>query len=1000
MTRFIAVLGLCALVRQAYAIGQATCVSFKSSPSSFSVVNNQQAAPVLISPDDWPGVQIAASDFVSDIEKVTSIKPSFKNVTSSSLASIGKNALPIIIGTLGKSSLINQIVNSTKLDVSSIDGQWEAFMARVVKNPLPGVDSAYVIIGADKRGTIFALYDHSEQFGVSPWYWWADVPTTKQSQLFVSSTGCSHGSPTVKYRGIFLNDEQPALQNWAAVKFTNGTGSPYTGSPFNHFFYTKLFELILRMKGNYLWPAIWGSAFAVDDPQNQPLADYYGIVMGTSHQEPMMRSTPNEFNIFGKGPWDYTTNAANINQFWLEGAQRAKPFESVYTIGMRGFGDLPLSETTNIALLEDVIGNQTQILEDVYGNDTDVSKIPQIWALYKEVEGYYDDGMRVPDYVTLLWSDDNWGNIRRFPVASERNRSGGSGVYYHFDYVGDPRDYKWITTTQVEKVLEQMSTAIEYDATSLWILNVGDLKPYERETEFFISYGWNSSIWNSNNVGDFVTSWAQREFDVSPSVAGQVAQVVANLTRFNARRKPELLNSTTFSLINYREADNVLEEWSRLQNASTAIYNSLPAGTKPAFFQMVQHPVLASANLGNMLISAGMNNLRASQARYSVNALADQVEQLFENDFDLETQYDNLLDGKWQHMMDQTHVGYYYWQQPMTNTMPMVTRMQKNKQNLAGVMRIVPEGTLGAWPGDNPNQCSQGYSCPPPTMAIDNFSPIANRYIDVGAGGPIGFTFTVSSNVSWLSVSPSKGTVNAQNSPEQRVFASPDWSKLPNGQSNALLTFNATASGQPPLTVTVMFNAQKNALPGDFKGFVEGTGVISMEAAHAARNSSVNGITWTELPGYGRTVSGVTPLPRTDANFTAGSGPSLEYDFFNFNTLPGLNVTVTTYLSPSLNSLGQDQPLLIAVGMDSQTLQVIQPIPNAVPGNLPDAWDGNDGFVANSIVPVVTTFSGINPGKHTLKISMVEPTVIVQKIVIDTGGIQPSYLGPPESIRV
>ncbi|KAF8889120.1 hypothetical protein BD779DRAFT_1662212 [Infundibulicybe gibba] len=961
------------------AIGQTTCVTFQSSSSSFSVVSRGQAAPILLSADDWPGVQRAAVDFANDIQSVTNVKPILSNVsTTATSGTPAKPSLPIIVGTLGKSSLINKIVNETGLDVSGVQGKWEAFMATTVKNPLPGVASAYVIIGADKRGTILRC--------VSPWYWWADVPTTKHPELFVSPTGCSHGSPTVKYRGIFLNDEQPALQNWAMEKFTNGTGAALTGSPFNRFFYTKLFELMLRIKANYLWPGI---AFAIDDSQNQPLADWYGIVMGTSHQEPMMRSTPIEFNLFGSGPWDYTTNAPEIMEYWLNGTERAKPFESVYTIGMRGFGDLPLSETTNIALLQQVISDQTNILTRVYGNDTDVSDIPQIWALYKEVEGYYDDGMRVPEYVTLLWSDDNWGNIRRFPIESERNRTGGAGVYYHFDYVGDPRDYKWIA------VFEQMSIAVEREATRLWILNVGDLKPYERETEFFINYGWNASRWNPNNLDTFVSSWAQREFDLNADTSQTVVNIVANLTRFNARRKPELLNSTTYSLINYREAENVLAEWNQLQQASTSIYNSLSSAMKPAFFQMVHHPVMASTTVTNMLVSAGMNNLRASQARLSANDLADQVTELFGKDFDLETQYHTLLNGRFHTMMDQTHLGYFYWQQPMADTMPMITRVQAKKQALAGVMRIAPEGTLGAWPGDNPNQCAQGYSCPPPSISLDNFAPFGNRFIDVGAGGPAPFTFTASSNASWLKLSPTHGSISPT-APEQR--------STPAGVSNAVITFTATASKQPPLVVTAMFSATKSSVPSGFKGAVEGAGAISIEAAHASRNNSVAGITWKELPGLGRTLSGVTPWPRlgnNGANFTAGTGPSLEYDFYNFNTIGGKGqIQVTTLVSPSLNANGVDRPLGLAIQVDNQTPVAKYFIPPAVPGTLPDAWDGTDGFVANSIVSVVTNFSGINPGAHTLKVFMIEPAVVVQKIVIDTGGLQPSYLGPPESIII
>ncbi|EJD06971.1 uncharacterized protein FOMMEDRAFT_131740 [Fomitiporia mediterranea MF3/22] len=973
-----------------YAIGQDTCVSFKSSGSDLSIINGDSAAPLYLSEDEWPGVQRAAADFASDIQKVTGKTPKASNVT----ASVKTSATPIIIGTLGKSSLIDAVVNHTQLDVSSVSGQWESFMTKLVKNPLPGVSQAYVIVGADKRGTIYAMYDLSEQIGVSPWYWWADVPTTKNAQIFFSASGCSHGSPTVKYRGIFFNDEQPALQNWAMEKFTNGTGAALTGSPFNHFFYAKVFELILRLRGNFMWP---GNAFGVDDTQNQPLADWFGIVMGTSHEEPMMRSIPVEWSLFGVGPWDYSTNAQFIYNFWVNGTERAKPYENIFTVGMRGDGDLPASEGTDIQLLEKIMSDQRQILMSVY-NTTDVTDIPQAWALYKEVLGYYDDGMRVPDDITLLWSDDNWGNMVRLPVPDEFNRTGGAGVYYH---VGDPRDYKWITSTQMAKTFDQLSQAVERHATRLWVVNVGDLKPYELNTEFLLSYGWNSSRWSPNNLNTFVSSWAQREFDVSPSVANEIVTIMTNLTRWNNRRKPELLNGTTFSLTDYREAENVVTAWDALLNASTKIYNSLSSDFQPAFFETVQHPILASSTLGKMWIAQGMNNLHSTQGRLSTNNLADEVEDLFMQDYDIETEYHQLLGGKWDHMMDQTHVQYFYWQQPMSNTMPPVSRVQPKKASLAGVMRISPEGTMGTWPGDNPNQCALGYGCPPYTMTLDAYVPFQSRFIDVGAGGPTPFTFTSTSNESWLTLTPNKGSVSPSN-PELRVEATVDWSKV-QGSQMATINFVATANGQMPLSVPVFFVANHTVAPSSFHGFVEGDGGISIEAAHASRNTSVAGITWTEIPDYGKTLSGVTPWPRSGNNFnnfTAGSGPSIEYDFYNFNTIGGNGtVSANVLVSPTLNFMGPDRPIKIAVQMDNQSPQTVAFIPPAPPGQLPAQWDGNDGFVANAAVSVLTNWTA-PPGAHTLKLWMVEPAVIVQKIVIDTGGVRPSYLGPPESVRV
>nr|VWP01674.1 6-methylsalicylic acid synthase (6-MSAS) (EC (Arthrosporol biosynthesis cluster protein AOL_s00215g283) [Ganoderma boninense] len=594
-----AILSVLSLAASVLAIGQDTCVSFKSAPSTFTVVSSGKAAPIFLSPDEWPGVQRAAADFASDIQSVTGVKPTLANLTLSLAPSVTNSTssgtlTPIIVGTLGKSSLIAEVLNHTKLDVSSIQGKWEAFMAKEVKNPLPGISSAYVVIGADKRGSIFALYDHSEQFGVSPWYWWADVPVTKHNALFVDSSGCAHGTPTVKYRGIFLNDEQPALQNWAAEKFTNGTGAALTGSPFNHFFYTKLFELILRLRGNYLWP------------------DWYGIAMGTSHEEPMMRSVPVEWDLFGEGEWDYATNQQNVYDFWQVGAERAAPYEGVFTIGMRG--NVPLAGgTQNIQLLEQIVSDQRGLLMQVF-NTTDVTTIPQVWTLYKEVEGYYDEGMQVPDDVILLWSDDNWG--------------------------------KSLQSSQIEKTFEQMSTAVNRDATNLWILNVGDLKPYEMHIEFFLTYGYDASKWNPANLNTYVTSWAQREFDLSAADAAEVASIVHNVTRHNARRKPELVSSTTYSLVNYRECGGERAgDATGYKRCFDPAVQRLAVGAKGAFFQLVHHPIQATLTLQNMYYSAGLNNLRASQACLIANNYKTDVENLFDQDYALEVEYHSILNG-------------------------------------------------------------------------------------------------------------------------------------------------------------------------------------------------------------------------------------------------------------------------------------------------------------------------------------------------------------------
>ena len=423
---------------------------------SFTLSDSETIANLIVDAADYDGVHIAAKNLQLDLERVTGKKPEVLNKLS---------AKPqLIIGTLGRSSFMDSLAQTGNLNVSAIENKWEAFSIQQVGDNL-------VIAGSDKRGTIYGIYTLSEAIGVSPWYWWADVPVKKSEELYVNSKVYTNPGSKVQYRGIFINDEAPALSGWVGENF---------GS-FNHEFYEHVFELILRLKGNYLWPAMWGRAFYDDDPENAVQAEKYGVVIGTSHHEPLMRAHV-EWDRYGKGDWNYATNPKVLKDFWKAGIERMGDNESIVTVGMRGDGDEPMTQGTAIELLEGIVKDQREIIANVTGEPA--SKTPQIWALYKEVQDYYDQGMRVPDDVTLLLADDNWGNIRKLPNPDDAERAGGYGIYYHFDYVGGPRNYKWLNTNQIGRVYEQMSLAYDYNARKIWIVNVGDIKPMEYPVAF------------------------------------------------------------------------------------------------------------------------------------------------------------------------------------------------------------------------------------------------------------------------------------------------------------------------------------------------------------------------------------------------------------------------------------------------------------------------------------------------------------------------------------
>jgi hypothetical protein len=945
---------LSALAQRGFALGQAEYVASSGGPGSFALVSQKVAARLCVDTNDFPGVFRAAGDLQTDVARVTGCRPEMTMAADAPLTNL------ILIGTLGKNSLISRLIAEKKIDVSAIAGQWESLLIQVVPKPWPGVDRVLVICGSDQRGTIYGIYDLSEQIGVSPWYFWADVPPKHHDELFVKAGKFVQGPPAVKYRGIFLNDEAPDLTGWAKEKFGG----------YNHGFYTNVFELLLRLKANYLWPAMWDNCFNEDDPLNPKLANEYGIVMGTSHVEPMMRADK-EWNRagFAASQWNYEKSAPELGAFWKKGIERNRFYENIITIAMRGKIDTPMSETANIALLEKIVAAQREIIADVY--QTNAATVPQLWALYKEVQEYYERGMRVPDDVTLLWCDDNWGNLRKLPAASERKRSGGAGIYYHFDYVGGPRNYKWVNTSPLPKIWEQMNLAQEYGANQIWIVNVGHLQHVALPTEFFLSLARNPERWPKEKLSEFTKLWAEREFD--PVYAPQIADIVSRYTKFNGRRKPELLAPDTFSLVNYQEADTVLADWKNIATEAEGIYEKLPADQRAAFFELVLYPVKACANLNELYIAAAKNRLFAAQGRASANYYAAEVKTLFQSDVELAGYYNHTLaGGKWNHIMDQTHIGYIGWQQPTTNIMPYTVNVEIPD---TAEMGIAIEGSTNVWPQ------SSGEAVLP---AFDKFNQPA-RYIDVFNKGKNSFQFSATASAPWILLSKINGLVER----DLRLWVAIDWKNAPVGLTDGSVILSSGGTNFVAVKVKLLNPA------GIFPpGFVEADGCVSIEAEHFTSKNDTRAARWEKIDDLGRTLSAMTVFPVTAPSvIPPQDSPCLEYKMYLFHSGP---VTVEFILSPSLNFVA-GRGLRFALSFDDGLPQIV----TAVPENFSvGAGDGNGDWgqtVKDSVRKVKGVFSLENPGPHTLKFWMVDPGVVLQKIIVDLGGVKPSYLGPPES---
>jgi hypothetical protein len=938
-------------------LGESSSVVFSSEKDVLPLVTEQVATEFFAAETEWPGVIRTVRDFQADVERVSGVRPEVVQKMPKD------NSAVVLVGTLGKSAWIDELVRAGKINVDAIQGKWEAWITEVVERPFPGIDRALVIVGSDKRGTIYGTYDMSEQIGVSPWYWWADVPPAKHQNIFVRAGRVVHGSPAVKYRGIFLNDEAPALTGWAKEKFGG----------LNSKFYAKVFELLLRLRANYMWPAMWNNAFNEDDPENPRLADEYGVIMGTSHHEPMLRSQK-EWQHNGKGEWNYETNGETLAKFWSDGIRRNRNFESMVTIGMRGDGDVAMSETSNIALLERIVRDQRTILARELGKPAD--QVPQIWALYKEVQGYYEDGMKVPDDVTLLWCDDNYGNLRRLPTAEERKRPGGAGVYYHIDYVGWPRSYKWLNVTPISKIWEQMRLAREYGADRLWVVNVGDLKPMEFPLEFFIRFAWAPEQWPYERLGEYARLWAAREF--GPEHADEIAELVAGYTKLNGSIKPEWLSPEVFSVADYDEAQRVISAWSTLEQRAKQLSAKIPAAAKDVFFQLVEWPIRASSIANEMYATAGYNHLYAFQSRTATNTTAERVRELFRADAALTHQFNEELgNGRWRHFADQTHLGFYIWQQPPRNTMPPVSEIQPSKE---GEIGVAIEGALPAWPEEIPGQKR-------PTLPPLDSLTRPSRWIEIFNRGLGPVSFSVETSVPWLRVSNPEGKIDGPSA--HRLLVDVDWTGAPTGKTEPWIVLKDTVGTHVMVRVPVVKYAE--SLVPESGSFIESEGFVAIEAVHYSRAVAEPGIEWRTLPGFGRTEGGVTPFPGlVESRKLSGNSPHLEYQVY---TVSSGEASIELTLSPTL-AFTPGRGLRLAVSVDDAAPQVVDlklPV-----GDGREAW----GTTVQEAVRKVTTKHQIGqPGSHVIKIWMIDPAIVLQRVLLDFGSVRPSYFGPPESVR-
>lgn len=717
---------------------------------------------------------------------------------------------------------------------------------------------------------------------------------------------------------------------------------------------------------------MWGNAFNQDDTQNPVMADKYGVVMGTSHHEPMMRAQK-EWTDGGVGEWNHVTNRTNLNNFWDFGIQRNKDYDNFITMGMRGDGDKAMPGNTiqeQMSALTSVINDQRDILANRINSD--LTKIPQLWALYTEVQEFYENGFRVPEDVTHLWTDDNYGNVRRLPTPEERNRAGGAGIYYHIDANVYPYIYKWINTIPITKIWEQMNMAYEHKADRVWIINVGDIKPLEFPMTFILKMAWDVKRFNRNNLSEYVVSWATEEF--GSTYASDIADIIMKYSKYNGSCKPEKVLSTTFNVTNYNEGERVLSAWDSVANKCEKIYGLIPSEYKDAFYQLVYYPAVQSKRVTELQYYAGLNNLYYTQGRAMTNDYATRAKATFDADAAASNYYNKtMLDGKWNHIMDQAHINFpgASWDDPKVNTMPTV---KTNSLSSGSEMGVAIDGSATVWPNSA--------SCVLPDFSIFTKD---KHFIEIFNKKSSPFDFTITPDNSWIKIDSAKGTVNKQT----RVWVDIDWKTVPQGINVAgKLTVSGGTLGSVTVNVKVVNPDSPDS--SSLVGFIENNGYVSMEAEHYTKKVDASGAKWDVIPDYGRTGSSMAIFPSTANSVSPpASSPCLEYQFYLFKSG---TYSVSTYTAPTC-AFNPDHGIRYAVSIDDQAPKTIQ--------NYPAGNSVNDrGFnnaIRDNILIKNTSFTFNTSGYHTLKVWMVDPGIVMQKIVINTGGLKPTYFGPPES---
>lgn len=971
-------LGGMLLLSSSVALAQVSLSQNSSGSNVFSLVGKKDKACVYYDAQDFEVVKTTAGLFANDVKEVSG---QILGVATTKEAP-QKNC--IIVGTLGHNEWIDQMIAKKKLDVEPLKDRWESYLVQLVRNPLPGVDKALVIVGSDRRGAAYGLLSVSRTIGVSPWYWWADAPIVKKDQLHLKVDKYISKEPTVKYRGIFINDEDWGLYRWSKRNFEKEVGN------FGPRTYAKVCELLLRLQANYLCPAMHDASMAFHRiPENRVVADRFAIIMGSSHCEPLLFNTASEWKRDKMGEWDYINNKKGVDSVLNARVKECAPFENVYTLALRGLHDRAMNASNDMGdrkdMLQEALMAQRQMLIDAIGKPGE--EIPQAFTPYKEVLDVYDEGLELPDDVTIIWPDDNYGYMKRLSSPKEQKRSGRSGVYYHSSYLGKPHDHLWMNTISPTLMYEELRKAYDATADRIWLLNAGDIKSCEFAVDYFLTMAFDIDSFNFERAANYRTEWLCGM--LGNQYRNEYQDVVNSFYKLAFARKPEFMGwgyqwttdkhgrerntDTDFSLTNYREVDNRLSEYRRIGSTVEKILNSMSdEKQKTCFYQTLYYPVKGCELLNRMILDGQRNRWYSIQQRASTKELEKSAKACYDSLEVITKGYNSLLSGKWDHVMTMKQgFAAAYFELPKLRD-----------------VELAPTASLGVMAeGEAVLKGLQSFH----SLPCFNTYLRQSYYVDVFNKGATPLKWKAAVTNDWILVSKKSG----ETATEERIEVSIDWAKVPAGE-RILGTLDITSDrGEKESVYISVFNPTSPSLAEMDTLFVENNGYVSIDAASFHRKVENDAIKMIMIPNLGCENTAVQlGNPIAPAQRTAGRNtPRLEYDFYTFEQG---SVDVYTYVLPTF-PISKDRGYAGHEATNVETKYGVcideGPVMTPSTSSFEYAQIWYESVLKNCRINK-TTLHIDKPGKHTVKIICGDAGTVLQKVVLDFGGMKRSYMGP------